>query len=524
MNSAALPESNLPVANKPLEMPSKRILTGIIGIFIAAIMAGLNSRVGAFALADIRGVHGFGLDEASWLNTAYSAGEFIAMPFAAWFAITLSIRRFVLWMLGTSTLVALILPAINQLELLLVLRFIQGIASGIAIPMLIMLVLKFLPHPLRLCGLALYAMTATFSPNLSIWLAGYWIDGTFDWRWVYWQIVPFTLIAGLLIGWGFPREPIQHARFGQANWLGVACAIPAFILITIALDQGVRLDWFNSPLITVSFAAGLILLGIYLLTEWYHPVPFIKLQILARRNLGMGCILLVLLLIVLISNSLLPITYLGRIQEYRPIDMSSIGLIVALPQLVLGFVVAFLLYQKWIDGRILFSLGLLFIALACFSAAKLSSDWSRDQFVITQTLQAFGQPIALVSLLFQITSVVQPQEGPFMCGTINTLRSFGSLIGAAIVGQLMAVRERFHSEMLLDYAALAGNSLPIRTEPSQLMNIIGQQSSVLSIADAFWVLGILALLLIPLVLRMTHIPTPSWNVISFSSASSFIKG
>ncbi len=521
MTSATLPgSSSVPVANKPLEMPSTRILAGIIGIFIAAIMGGLNSRVGAFALADIRGVHGFGLDDASWLNTAYSAGEFIAMPFAAWFAITLSIRRFVLWMLGTSTLLALILPGIQQLDLLLILRFIQGIASGVAIPMLIMLVLKFLPHPLRLCGLTLYAMTATFSPNLSIWLAGYWIDGALDWRWVYWQIIPFTFIAALLIGWGFPREPIQYARFGQANWIGVACAIPAFGLLTIALDQGVRLDWFNSPLISVSLTAGVILLGTYLLTEWYHPVPFIKLQILARRNLGMGCILLVLLLIVLISNSLLPITYLGRIQEYRLMDMATIGLIVALPQLGLGFLVAFLLYQKWIDGRILFSLGLLLIALACFSGAKVSSDWSLDQFLITQTLQALGQPIALVSLLFQITSVVQPQEGPFMCGTINTLRSFGTLIGGAVVGQLMAVRERFHSEMLLDYAASFGNALPILTEPSQLMNIVGQQSLVLSVADAFLVLGILALLLIPLVLMMTYISTPSWT----TSSASFTKG
>ena len=24
-----------------------------------------------------------------------------------------------------------------------------------------------------------------FTPNLSIWLAGYWTDGLFDWRWVY---------------------------------------------------------------------------------------------------------------------------------------------------------------------------------------------------------------------------------------------------------------------------------------------------------------------------------------------------
>lgn len=518
MNGVALSPAHVPATAAPVAKPSIRPMAGLVGIFLAAMMAGLNTRVGALALADVRGALGFGLDDASWLTTAYSAGELIAMPFAAWFAITLSLRRFELWMLGSCALLAVILPFIHDLNLLLTLRFVQGIACGTTIPLLMMAALKFLPAPIRLYGLALYAMTATFAPNLSIWLAGYWTDGLFDWRWVYWQIIPLTLIAGLLVGWGLPREPIQIPRFGQANWSGMACGVPALGLITVALDQGVRLDWFHSPLITLSLVAGLALLAVYLLTEWYHPSPFIKLQILGRRNLGLGCTLFFCLLVVLMSSSLLPASYLGPLQNYRPLQMASIGLIVALPQLVLGPVVALLLYQKWIDARIVFTLGLLLIALACFYGAQLTSDWNREQFVVVQTLQAFGQPMAVVSMLFLVTSVVQPPEGPYVSGTINTLRAFGSLAGAAVVGQLMTVRGRFHGEMLLDHAALADNALAL--EPSQLMDLIGQQSLVLSIADAYRVLGILALVLIPLVLRLTYIPAPDVRVASPSSSPS----
>jgi DHA2 family multidrug resistance protein len=503
MNAVALP-ANAPVAAHP---PS-RLMVGLAGIFIAAMMAGLNNRVGALALADIRGALGFGFDDASWLTTAYSAGELIAMPFSAWFGITLSIRRFVLWMLGTCTLLALVLPFVRDLHLLLALRFLQGIASGTTIPLLMMAALKFLPPSIRLHGLALYAMTATFAPNLSLWLAGYWTDALVDWRWVYWQIVPLAIIAGSLAGWGMPREPIRDTLFGRANWPGMACGIPALGLIAIALDQGVRLDWFHSPLITVSLVAGLALLAVYLLTEWYHPAPFIKLQILARRNLALGFTLFLCLLVVLLSGSLLPASHLGPLQDYRPRQMAPIGLIVALPQLLLGSAVAVLLYQKWADARVVLGAGLLLVALACFSGAQLSSDWNRDQFVVAQTLQAFGQPMAVVSMLFLCTSVVQPQEGPYVSGTINTLRAFGSLAGAAVIGQFMAVRHRFHAEMLLDHAALAGNVFPAAPEPLQLMSIIGQQSQVLSVADAYRVLGTLALLLIPLALQMTRIPAP----------------
>jgi DHA2 family multidrug resistance protein len=515
MTAALSSASVAPSAAHPAASSNRR-LVGLVGIFLAAMMAGLNTRVGALALADIRGELGLGFDDGSWLTTAYSAGELIAMPFSAWFAITLSVRRFELWMLGVCALLAVTLPFIHDLDLLLALRFVQGIACGTTIPLLMMAALKFLPPSIRLHGLALYAMTATFAPNLSIWLAGYWTDGLHDWRWVYWQIIPLTLIAAGLIAWGLPREPIQMERFGQANWSGMVCAVPALALITVALDQGVRLDWFHSPLITLSLVAGLALLVVYLLTEWYHPSPFIKLQIMGRRNLGLGCILFLSLLVVLMSSSLLPASYLSALQNYRPFQMASVGLIVALPQLVLGPMVALLLYRRWVDARAVFALGLLLIALACLCGAQLTSDWNRDQFVVAQTLQAFGQPMAVVSMLFLITSVVLPPEGPYVSGTINTLRAFGSLVGAAVVGQLITVRSRFHGEMLLDQAALAGKAVAFAPEAPQLMGIIGQQSLVLSIADAYRVLGVLALLLIALVLRLTHIPAPSSSVSSSS--------
>src|SRR3546814_15559924 len=95
----------------------------------------------------------------------------------------------------------------------------------------------------------------------------------------------------------------------------MAFGVPAFALITVALDQGVRLDWFNSPLVVVSLVAGLTLLGAYLLTEWYHPTPFIKLQMLSRRNLALGFTLFICLLVVLTSSMMLPMTFLGPLSS-----------------------------------------------------------------------------------------------------------------------------------------------------------------------------------------------------------------
>src|SRR5688572_8149486 len=159
MTSTTLPGApGIPIADSAAGKSSIRPMAGLLGIFLAAMMAGLNNRVGALALADVRGALGFGLDDASWITTAYSAGELIAMPFAAWFAITISVRRFELWMLWLCMGLAVVLPFVHDLDVLLVMRFVQGVAGGTMIPLLMMAALKFLPPPIRLHGLALYAM------------------------------------------------------------------------------------------------------------------------------------------------------------------------------------------------------------------------------------------------------------------------------------------------------------------------------------------------------------------------------
>ncbi len=184
-------------------------------------------------------------------------------------------------------------------------------------------------------------------------------------------------------------------------------------------------------------------------------MPFFKLQLLPRRRLGLGFAIFVGLLVVLLSGSLLPANYLGHAWHFRTPQLAVIGLEVGLPQFVLGPAVSWLLYKKWVDARHVFAGGLVLIALSCLAASRVTPSWMADQFVLAQALQALGQPMAVIALLFLATSVVQPMEGPQVSGIVNALRVLGTLIGSALVGRLLAVREAMHANVLLDTAANA---------------------------------------------------------------------
>lgn len=508
MNNTAVP-----LAPPPL---NSRILIGVTGVFIAAMMSGLNSRIGGLALADVKAVFGVGADEGSWINSLYSAFELAAMPFATWFAVSLSFRRFHLGVVAAFTVLGLMTPFAPDFASLLVLRCLQGFFGGLLIPVLMAAALRFFPLPLRLYGLAMYAMTATFAPNVATWLSATYTDTLSNWHLVYWQIVPFALFSLWAVAWGIPQDPVRLERFRQINLPGLLCGMAGLVLLGIGLSQGERHDWFDDPLIRLLFCGSGALVVVFLITEWFHPLPFIKLQLLRRRNLGLGFTIFFALLVVLLSGSLLPAAFLVDIHGFRTPHIAIIGLSVGLPQLLLGPAVSFLLYKKWIDARYMFASGLMFLAVACLIGAHATSAWMAHEFLIVQALQAAGQPMSVVSFLFLATSVVQPMEGPVVSGIVNVLRALGTLTGDAILERILTVRERTHGNVLLDSAINAGmipfdDDAGIVGHLSGLAERISRQAFVLSIADAYLVLGALALVLIPIALNLQYIKPPVLN-------------
>lgn len=486
-----------------------RLATGLLGVLLAAMMAGLSNRLPVLVLADVQGALGFSRDDASWLTTAYSAGELAAMPFAAWFAITFSMRRFHLAMLGSALLLSAVLPCVRDLHLLLALRVLHGLCAGALVPVLMMASLRFLPPSIRLHGLALFAMTATLAPNVASWLAAMAVDHMEDWRWAYWQLIPLGLVAAAMVAWGIPKMPPALPRLQQANWFGLALGMPGLMLLVVAVDQGVRLDWFHSPLIVVASMTGIVFTGLFFVSEWLHDAPFVRLDLLKRRNIWLGSVSLVVMLVTMSTGAGLPSSVLGNLQSFRAAQTASLGLLIGLPQLILGSGVALLLYQRWIDARHVFAAGMGCMAAACWLATGITDEWMVQQFLWPTLLHAVGQPMAMVAMLFLVVSAVQPMEGPFLAGLINIVRVLSSILGGAFIGQVTLLRSRFHFETLRDQAGiLTPHWMGSALQPDTLVGTLSRQASVLAAADVYRVVALLALLLIPVILRFHYVPAP----------------
>ena len=506
----------------PMPQPfTLRLVIGMIGILIASMFSGLNDRVTDIALDDVQGALNISSDPGSWTIGAYQAAEVAAMMLAPWFSMTFSLRRFAIGVCLGFSFLGLILPFSPNINVFIALRVIQGILGGALPPLLMTVALRFLPPKFKLYGLSAYVLTATFGPNVATTLAAFWTD-VVGWQWVFWQVIPPCLLAAGLVGYGIPQDPVRFERFKQIDIVGMLTGTSGIALMVLVLQQGQRLDWLNSPLIVVMLLSSIALLLIFFINEWSHPLPLFKLQMLKRHNLSHGLLTLGGLMVLVLSGSALPSSYMESVQGFRAVQVGPLALTIGLPQLIIAPLVAAVLNLRWIDSRLVLIIGLALVGISCYGGSHITEGWARENFYWLQAMQAFGQPMAILPVLMGATGVVQPPEGPFASAMFNTVRGFSSVLGSALVGEFSSKREQFHSNVLLNHVGSVNSLLsqpydgdgtylaPLNPDGSSVStqalsafsSLVKRQATILGISDSYLMifgiaiaLGLLTLLL-----------------------------
>ncbi len=497
-------------------------LLGLGGVLIAAVTSEFNDQVTSIALVDIRGALGISHDSGTWIESLYVSAEIVGMAISPWLLMTFTLRRWTLFAIALCGASSVLIPFSPNIEALYALRLLQGLAGGLIIPLLMTTAFRVLTPDIRLYGLAVYALTATFTPALAATVAAFWTD-IVGWRFVFFQTIPLCCLAGVLVWSCLHQDQPRYERFRMLDWRGVLFLVIGTGALSTMLIQGDRLDWFNSTLICVLALVSAIFVPLLLVNEWFHPLPLLKLQMLGRRNLAYGTIALFSFLIISQSGSSVPLRYLQEVQGYRPLQSNLITLEIAALQLVMLPAMALLLDFKRVDSRIVSLIGLGLILASCIGSSFLTVYWNRDQFYLWQMLQAVGQPMVIMPLLMMATNTVAgPAEGPFASAVVNTTRAIAEAAGAGFLGLIDRWRNALHSDRIIDEAGqdrwrvIQSNGVlpqypPPLTPSGQprapnsleaFSHAVAQQTAILTTSDTFLILGALTALLMVVVMTL----------------------
>jgi MFS transporter, DHA2 family, multidrug resistance protein len=496
-------------------------LLGLVGILIAAITAEFNDGVTSIALVDIRGALGISYDSGTWIQSLYVSAEIVGMAVSPWQLVTFTLRRWTLFSIALCSLSSAFIPFAPNIEAIYALRLLQGFSEGLIIPLLMTTALRVLTPQIRLYGLCIYALSATFTACLGATLAALWTDIVVDWRFVFLAAVPLCALAGTLVWYGDPQDEPHYERFHVLDWRGLILIAVGCGALSTMLYQGDRLDWFNSPLICVLALISVVAIPLFVLNEWFHPLPLIKFQFLGRRNLAYGAVGLFIFLIIAQSGVAVPVQFLQEVRGYRPLQSNLVTLEVALAQLVLLPAVAFVLDFPQVDARVVSFVGLAFMLTACVGASFVDYDWNRDQFYLWQAFQAIGQAMVVMPILMMATNAVRsPAEAPFVSALINTPRAVSEATGAWLIALIARWRGAFHSEQIVNqiglsrYSTIQSNGVLANLPPPLLPNghprtsdslqalaaTVQQQVTIMTTADTYLVLAALTVLLMVVLL------------------------
>jgi DHA2 family multidrug resistance protein len=220
--------------------------------------------------------------------------------------------------------------------------------------------------------------------------------------------------------------------------------------------------------------------------------------------------------------------FLGNIHNYRPKDIGEALAWVALPMFAVVWLVAVIVVHT--NSRLILTLGLTIVAVACWIYSHLDPSWAGRSFEIIELFLAAGFACSYIGLVSSI--VLEALEAGALSsvayaatfsGFMHFIRIFGGQVGVAGMTRFVSLREKFHSNLLgLHVQAgawlsdqrlrvLSGGLQPESSGPeeakSRALEILGRQvraqAYTMAIADGFVLIEwmIVAYLLMMLFLR-----------------------
>ncbi len=427
-------------------------LIGILGVVMGAGIVTLFGRLLTLGTADLKGAIGIGFDDGAWIGSAFNIALMFIGPFTVYLGGLLGARRVLVLAATSFTLLCLFLPFIHNYSLLITALVLAGLTSGTFYPLTLTFALRNIPLRFLPFTLALYATFVDAAVNIAPSLYGFFREHL-SFHWMFWSSAVLTPLMLFCIYRGIAPSPPRKPGTAPPSFAGFLYASVGFAMLFAALDQGQRLDWWRSGLFDALFFGALVFLLASLIRRLRSPNPLIDLPYLRQWNtqiLALGLILFrfcLLATVILIPQSL-------SIHGFEAGQIGPAIIWTAAPQLLIACIASLLLLQG-LDSRLLLAAGFACMAFAACLNANYTSAWSASDFYRSELLMGVGQSFAFIGLVSTIVlqalfsgGLSKPQYALTFSAFFHVIRLLGGQIGVAFMTHFIAVRERFHSNLL----------------------------------------------------------------------------
>jgi DHA2 family multidrug resistance protein len=401
-------------------------------------------------IADLQGAIGATPDEASWLSTVYTMGNFAGIVCAAPLSRTFGIGPYAFANAVAFCVASTLCAGGPPIDVFILLRAFQGIAAGCFGPIAFMSVFIVLGGVRLPAGLFLLAFVLLFPTTAGPVVSGYLQEYT-GWRGLF--VVQAVIGAALALGALF-FYPWQRPKWDsiKVDWLAVFLLSTGLALMVLVANQGTRRFWYESDIIGWATAGSIGAFAGFAFLCAYSPKPIISPKLFLDRNFGTAVTLnLVFRAGFAVTTYLIP-QFLAIVQGYRPLEIANLLAWGALAQLVI-------LPFAWgvlhlVETRLVMAVGLLLCSVATGVLLNSTALSAADQFRIPVMAFCIGQVLFLASDVIVGAMAIKPSDAATASFGFNMGTLGGTTIGVGLVSDLVTEREKFHSSLLTETISL----------------------------------------------------------------------
>ena len=486
-------------------------------VTLATFMEVLDTSIANVALPHMAGTLGASQEEATWVLTSYLVVERHRSAYLRLAFYPIWPQAFLHDLRGAVYhLLAALRPRPHPPFLILA-RILQGLGGGGLAPSEQAILADTFPVEQRGQAFALYGMAVVAAPAIGPTLGG-WITDNFNWHWIFFINLPIGIISLLLSNRMVEDPPYlvkERAKANPIDKMGLGLVAVGVGCLEFVLDKGQEKDWFGDRTITLRFCWPWSTLAFFVWWEWRHPDPIVDLKLLKNRNFGTAVGFQFILGSVLFSTTVLIPQFLqglmGYTAERAGMALSAGALVLMVMMPVAGKLVSMM------DARLMVSIGFLATSLALYNMTRLDLNVSFGHIVLWRVFQVLGLSFIFIPISTLNYVGVPAGKNNQISSFSNFARNFGGSMGTALLTTFLIRTQQTHQ------SALAANFIPgsvgyenFLAQTRNALMAAGQsaaqakaaatgyayqqllrQSSMLSYQNAFWVLSVVAAMLVP---------------------------
>lgn len=244
-----------------------------------------------------------------WLVTGYMLVIGIVMPLSSLLTRKFKTQRIVLFALSAFIVGALISAIASTFSVVLIGRMIQGIGTGLILPLMFSVAMVIFPPQKLGTIMGLCSLVIMFAPAIGPTLTGLMLN-SLSWHFIFWLFIPFLLVSFVITA-VYLKNTFQQSD-SSTDIFSLLLSTIGFGGIVIGTSLASNLGWLSLP-VAACLIVGIVAVGLYVARQTHLATPVLNVSVFKSKAFSIGTAMVILNFAIILASAYLLPMYLQRV-------------------------------------------------------------------------------------------------------------------------------------------------------------------------------------------------------------------